>query len=58
METIDLTPTWAAVLPVLLAAIENGTDEGRRMAREELARMAQAADKYNELSKAAKAGGA
>ena len=54
METIDLTPTWAAVLPALLAVIEDGTDEGRKMAREELARMAQAADKYNELMKATK----
>lgn len=49
METIEITPTWSAVLPILLAAIENGTDHGRRMAREELARMAQAADKYNEV---------
>jgi len=50
METIDLTPTWAAVLPILLAAMENGTDEGRRLAREEFARMAQAADKYNQVT--------
>jgi len=37
-----------------LAVIENGTGEGRQMARVELARMAQAADKYNELAKATK----
>lgn len=54
METIDLTPTWSGILPGLLAVIENGTGEGRRLAREELARMAQAADKYNELAKATK----
>ena len=54
METIDLTPTWSGILPGLLAVIENGTGEGRQMARVELARMAQAADKYNELAKATK----
>lgn len=58
METIDLTPTWAAVLPILLAAVEDGTAEGRKIAREELARMAGLADKYVELMKTTKAGGA
>ena len=43
-QTIDATPTWAAILPALLAVLENGTAEGRAMAREELARMARAAD--------------
>jgi hypothetical protein len=47
INAINLTPTWAAVLPVLITAIEIGTDEGRRLARQELARMAQAADQYN-----------
>lgn len=47
MRTIDITPTWVAVLPILLAALENGTDEGKRIAREELQRMADAADLYN-----------
>lgn len=42
--TIDITPTWAGILPVLLAAIENGTPEGRRFAISELRRMAQIAD--------------
>lgn len=44
--TIDMTPTWEGLLPGLLLAIENGTAEGRRIAREELARMAQVADLY------------
>lgn len=42
--TIDLTPTWQAVLPILLAALEDGTAEGKKIAREELHRMAKAAD--------------
>lgn len=47
--TIDLTPTWSGLLPALLLAYTNGTPEGKRMARGELLRMAEAADKYNEL---------
>jgi hypothetical protein len=54
MRTIDLAPSWQEVLPILLAAVEDGTAEGRKIARKELARMAEAADKYNELAKAAK----
>lgn len=46
-KTIDLTPTWSAVLPILLAAIESGNEEGRRIAKLELSRMAQAADQFN-----------
>ncbi len=42
--TIDLTPTWSGVLPVLLAALTEGTEEGRRLAKIELARMARIAD--------------
>lgn len=41
---IDATPTWAAILPALLAAVTDGTAEGQRIARAELARMARAAD--------------
>lgn len=47
VKTIDCTPTWAAVLPLLRAAIENGTPEGRRIAWGELSRMAEAADNWN-----------
>lgn len=50
--TIDMTPTWAAVLPILLAGLEKGTAQGRKMSREELARMAQAADQANAAWKA------
>jgi hypothetical protein len=46
-ETIDLTPTWSGILPALLLVLESGTAEGRKMARDELRRMAQAADQAN-----------
>lgn len=42
--TIDLTPTWASALQVALLGLEHGTDEGKRLARQELARMAALAD--------------
>ena len=45
--TVDMTPTWAAVLPILMAGLEYGDDEGRKAARSELVRMAGAADKFN-----------
>lgn len=44
IPTINITPTWAAVLPLLLAGVESGTFEGARIAREELHRMARLAD--------------
>lgn len=49
--TIDLTPTWEAILPILLAALEDGTDAGKKIAREELTRMAKAADAFNSVTK-------
>lgn len=42
--TIDITPTWAAVLPVYLEAYCNGTPSAQSAARSELARMAAIAD--------------
>jgi tryptophanase len=51
IRTIDVTPTWESILPILLMTIENGTSRGRKVAIEELTRMAQIADKYVALSK-------
>jgi len=44
--TIDVTPTWKAMLPVMIEALTNGTPTGKQLAREELARMADLADHY------------
>lgn len=49
---IDATPTWAAILPALLAAVTDGTTEGQRIARAELVRMARAADSAVAAAKA------
>lgn len=47
-KTIDLTPTWAAVLPVYLAVLDNqdASQTGKDNARAELRRMAEIADKW------------
>lgn len=44
--TIDLTPSWRATVGVILVALENGTPEGKRLAREELYRLADIGDAY------------
>lgn len=54
-QTIDVTPEWAAVLPMLLAVLESGTAEGRKAARAELGRMAEIADGAVKVSKATRA---
>lgn len=52
VQTIDITPTWAGLLPALLAVYRDGNASGQTVAREELQRMALAADKWNEHCKA------
>lgn len=46
-EFIDMTPTWAGMLSTLRMLAENGNATGRATAWAELARMAEAADKWN-----------
>jgi hypothetical protein len=36
--------TWSGTLPLLIALLENGSAEGKRMAKTELQRMAKVAD--------------
>lgn len=44
-EFIDMGPvSWRQALPIYLASIENGSGEGRRMAIEDLGKMAKVAD--------------
>jgi hypothetical protein len=45
--TIDFTPTWRAIVPIIIAAFQDGTDEAKRLAKLELDTMAEAADRYN-----------
>lgn len=46
-RTIDATPTWAALMPALIAALRDGTPDGQRFAAEELHRLAAAVDALN-----------
>lgn len=47
MESITITPTWRAILPVLLEVYQNAdSPQGKQAAWGELVRMAEAADKY------------
>lgn len=47
-KTIDLTPTWSDILPVMLAVIQNpdAPQESRTVMFAELGRMAKVADRY------------
>lgn len=49
--TIDLTPRWVGLLPVLLEIAMNGSAKGQTEARVELRRMAEAADFWVEHCK-------
>ena len=46
ITTIDMTPTWAGVLRMLLLLWTDGDLEGRKVASEELFKMATLADKW------------
>jgi hypothetical protein len=55
-RTVNVTPTWTGLLPLLLEVAMNAeTVEARRTAREELQRMARIADAAVSLVAAAKA---
>lgn len=47
IKTIDCTPTWAGLMPAFFAVFENGSEEGKKIAREELMRLAGALDLRN-----------
>jgi hypothetical protein len=48
MQTIDITPRWSALVPVLsLVLQQTDSEKTRREITEELVKMAQAADSWN-----------
>jgi len=51
-QKIDMTPTWSDVLPLMVEVIRNGEYEGVKIVKEELQRMAKAADLWNAEAKA------
>lgn len=52
MRYIDMTPTWAALMPALVEAAANGSNaEGRKAAMGELLRLARTVDDMNAKAK-------
>ena len=48
MQTIDMTPKWSALVPMLsLVLQQTDSEKTRREITEELVKMAQAADSWN-----------
>ena len=47
MKTIDMTPTWETAVHIYLMVLEDGTEEGKDMARKELLRLARTYDALN-----------
>lgn len=57
LETVRIGPkNWQECCKLITMALIHGTPSGKRMAREELERMAQVADMSVDLAKALKAG--
>lgn len=51
-ETLDLTPTWESLIPLLVEVAANGTDaKARNQAMNELKRLARAVDERNAKAK-------
>lgn len=46
-ETIEIKMTWASAMPVIIMALQNGTPEGKRMAKQELMALANKLDSMN-----------
>jgi hypothetical protein len=44
MKTIDITPSWETAVNIYLLVLEEGTEEGKATAREELLRLARQYD--------------
>ncbi len=52
-QTIDVTPTWEACVPWLVAGLQDGNDKGVKASKENLLHMARVADKLLPLAKQA-----
>lgn len=54
-DIIDITPTWTAILPIIIMTLEHGTSErAKDSIKAELRRMARYADLYVASQKADK----
>jgi hypothetical protein len=57
MKTIDITPTWSALIRPMMEVLKNSkaNPESRKGIEEEFIRMAKIIDEYNEEAKKEKA---
>ena len=46
-RTIDITPLWVAIMPGLIAVLQDGSKEGKAAATEELMTLAKKVDSLN-----------
>lgn len=53
--TVDLTPLWSELLPMMLEIYHTGNDGQRDTLRAEFQKMARAADAYNVMARANRA---
>lgn len=53
--TLNIAPTWAGIMPALVAALQDGTGDGPRIARAELSRLAGEVDSLNARQRAERA---
>lgn len=49
MSTVNLVPSWVVAMDILLTVLEDGTEDGKEMARDELREMAVKIDNLNEI---------
>lgn len=54
-DVVDLTPRWKVLMPILISAIEYGTDTGRENARRNLNKLADKVDSGQELQRRVRA---
>tara|TARA_B100001939_G_C16770496_1_gene542408 strand:+ start:235 stop:426 length:192 start_codon:yes stop_codon:yes gene_type:complete len=55
MKTIDITPTWSALIPTMVEVLKNpkASSEAKKMMTDELLRLAKIVDNQNEKAKMA-----
>ena len=59
MKTIDITPTWSALIPTMVEVLKNpkASSEAKKMITDELVRLAKIVDAYNESQSVEDRGG-
>jgi hypothetical protein len=51
MTTIDMSPTWESLIPIMLLVAKEGSSKGQAEMRKEFVRMAKAADRWHALQR-------